>query len=1068
MSSLILHTSNTLESLADDLSRLIAIPSAAPFETETIIVQSSGMEKWLRFQIADRLGVAANLAFPFPNSFLSSSFKKVLTETPFEKHFARDPLTWKIFKLLTEKRELLGESGFSSSLEDDIDRIKQYTLSDILADLFDQYAIYRPQWIDAWQSGKSAVDGDSWQAAIYRELSAVCCGETRLAALKNFETKLRTEKNEFDLPKRISVFGISSLPPFHIRGLELLSMAVEVHMFILNPCREHWFNIMPDTTQEKIRLLSHDDAVMLHLDESNSLLGNFGTQGREFISAIHQLASETSDNFIEPDRNALLPAIQDDILKLSNASKDNNPYKVSRDDTSLRIHVCHSTFREVQILYDALLDRFNKDATLLPREIIVMAPDIEKYASAVNAVFGNPQNDSLRIPFSIADSSDAAGSSYADAFSKLLHLQEKRLTANEIIDLLTNRSIASHFAITDTDIQTIKKWFTELNTSWGLDADHKAELSLPTEDFHTLAAASERLLLGYLLPHNREDEAFDRFPFNRIEGEQAELAGRLTSLFSTIKTARKTLSENYSAEEWTVKLEELMNNWATAEEEDTNAIINSALDTLKKSSISAEFTEKLPLQIIRKHLTDRISRTASSKGFLSSGVTFCSMLPMRCIPFKGIALLGMDSSYPRESFPVSFDLMRTAGSRKTGDRSRDLDDRYIFLETLISARKWLHISYVGKNIENNSVLSPSPLINDLSDFILSNTQQDKKEAEKILFIHHPLHFYSSEYFTNPDLPKTYSPAAASVVASAKSDNRIKPERYITEPLSEPDTGKLLQITPEEFISPFLNSARFFMEKALNIRFDKGVQPLQDHEPFYVNSKTSASVKRTLIGCTDVESRKKLFRKSLLSAELPPSNMAEYSWGELSLDAEEIIKASTQLLESDKPSLYNIDILLTTTHIKGTIRAYQGIDGYVFINPVKATASLKFITWINHLMLNKMSGSSETSLIDKEVKTTTFTPVETPLEILRVIEKTFLKAYSEPLPFTPEASLKFVEEFKKNPSLKRSLDLAADLINPFEDPYIKHVWLRNNMTDHQLFPSLAESLLSPMIQGIKAK
>ncbi|WP_157092004.1 exodeoxyribonuclease V subunit gamma, partial [Proteus myxofaciens] len=72
--------------------------------------------------------------------------------------------------------------------------------------------------------------------------------------------------------------------------------------------------------------------------------------------------------------------------------------------------------------------------------------------------------------------------------------------------------------------------------------------------------------------------------------------------------------------------------------------------------------------------------------FLAGSLNFCTLMPMRSIPFKAVCLLGMnDGVYPRNIQPLGFDLM--AEQRRRGDRKRRDDDRYLFLEALSSAEK---------------------------------------------------------------------------------------------------------------------------------------------------------------------------------------------------------------------------------------------------------------------------------------------------------------------------------------------------------------------------------------------
>lgn len=103
-----------------------------------------------------------------------------------------------------------------------------------------------------------------------------------------------------------------------------------------------------------------------------------------------------------------------------------------------------------------------------------------------------------------------------------------------------------------------------------------------------------------------------------------------------------------------------------------------------------------------------------SQRFLAGSVNFCTLMPMRAIPFRVVCLLGMnDGDYPRAQQPLDFDLM--ASDYRPGDRSRREDDRYLLLEALLSARDQLYVSWVGRSIRDNSERPASVLIGQLRD-----------------------------------------------------------------------------------------------------------------------------------------------------------------------------------------------------------------------------------------------------------------------------------------------------------------------------------------------------------------
>jgi exodeoxyribonuclease V gamma subunit len=157
------------------------------------------------------------------------------------------------------------------------------------------------------------------------------------------------------------------------------------------------------------------------------------------------------------------------------------------------------------------------------------------------------------------------------------------------------------------------------------------------------------------------------------------------------------------------------------------------------------------IEVVKSCLENLLEHVNFGHGFISSGVTFCAMLPMRSIPFKVVCLVGMNmDAFPRESKILGFDLM--AKNPRIGDRSRRNDDKYLFLEALISARNKLYISYVGQSIRDNTRISPSVLVSELIDYIKEGF--GLSEDEIVTF--HRLQAFSSEYFNTDSKLFSYS------------------------------------------------------------------------------------------------------------------------------------------------------------------------------------------------------------------------------------------------------------------------------------------------------------------------
>jgi len=147
MSGLNIFTSNRLEILAKRLSQMLKTPVSSALAAEVIVVQSKGMQRWVSLEIARSSGICANVRFPFPNSFLQEIARQVLPEFSEPSPYAPEILMFKIMKILPDCTHLAGFKNLKDYLADDPSHLKRLQLSNKLADLFDQYQVFRPEMI---------------------------------------------------------------------------------------------------------------------------------------------------------------------------------------------------------------------------------------------------------------------------------------------------------------------------------------------------------------------------------------------------------------------------------------------------------------------------------------------------------------------------------------------------------------------------------------------------------------------------------------------------------------------------------------------------------------------------------------------------------------------------------------------------------------------------------------------------------------------------------------------------------------------------------------------------------
>ena len=709
MPGLKIFASNQLEILAKQLAQLVKNPELSVFDSEIIVIQSSGMARWVSLAIAQHNGICANIQFPFPNSFLEDIARGAMPDFQEPSHFDPDLMTFQIMKALPECSRLPGFESLKAYLADDSSQLKRLQLSNKLADIYDQYQVFRPEMIFRWEQGAQGAKEDQaaekWQAQLWRHLMKSKPKPHRARLQRELIDKINSEPEQFtNLPQRVFIFGISYLPLFHLEAFVALSQIIDVNFFLLNPCREYWGDIVSEEQMQHIRRKyprSSHIAAELHLEEGNRLLASMGTHGKDFFTVISGFDFEMHETYRDPECTALLSCIQSDILNLRERRtvQDNHDNQSSRftnsapvmrldnSDTSIQIHSCHSPMREIEVLHDNLLAMFEENPNLLPKDIVVMAPDIEAYAPYIEAVFATRSDERQRIAFSIADQSHRGQGRLIEGFFSFLDLKASRFSAARIMRLLESPGVKEKFGLNQTDVEIIERWIRDTRIRWGIDGDHRQKMGLPAAFENTWAAGIQRLLMGYAMPGNNQILFNGILPYDKVEGSEIHSFGKFLDFIDTVFRNAEELTRPKQLRQWSALLKRLLDELFLPEEETEREkqCLRDIFDDLGNRQTDSAFDEKLEFDSIRFYLEQRLEKFSFGSGFLTGGVTFCAMLPMRSIPFKVICLLGMNSDvFPREVQPLTFDLI--AKHPRPGDRSRRDDDKYLFLESIISAR----------------------------------------------------------------------------------------------------------------------------------------------------------------------------------------------------------------------------------------------------------------------------------------------------------------------------------------------------------------------------------------------
>lgn len=812
----ILHSSNKTENLIEHLATVIeTAPLSSPFAKEVFLIQSQGMERWLSQQLASRFQVWGNYEYLFPGRFFSSLAEKVASAT--DNKEAGSPLTAEAFDrhlLLWRFEALLRQLDndlflpLQHYLAGENTGLKRYQLAQQLAQVFDQYQMMRPQMLSTWQQGRlldEESDIERWQRALWQQLTSIIGDRHRGSLWLDIIERLNnTEPGGLAdcLPERVSVFGLNTMPPLFLAYLQGLAKHIQVHFYLLNPAQVFWADLQGKRQQLNQQIV-----------DAHPLLVSLAQQGREFQQIIlEQARFELELDSFEPEPvHNNLQQLQNDILNNQLSGQT-----LIKDD-SIRIHACHSRMREVEVVKNQLLQVLEADTELQLRDIVVMAPDIESYEPFISAVFADIQH-------AVADRSLKLSNSALDAFIRFLALSKSRFGWQAVMDLLEQPVVYPGFGLSETDLDRIKHWVQATNVRWGQSGQHKKVLGLPEINENTWQAALDRLLMGYAM--GSDEEFVDGvLPFIELEGSSAQALGSLHDFMQLLFSASKQFAKAKSLRQWSQLLSsyvnQLLDNASDLDKQGLNELLLELGDRM------ADVHEhEVELEVIIAWLESRVSESKSSNGFLRGQLTFCSMLPMRSIPFKVVALLGMnEGEFPKIDRAPTFDLL--AQHFQLGDRSRRADDRYQFLEVLLSTRQQLIMTYLGQSINSNETVPPSVVISELLDVLKMHYQLTD------LVIYEPLQSFSSRYFNATEGLINYSQSDFDT-AQAMADNTIEQAAWWQGEITE-ETGKQLQVIEvSELLAFYQHPQKYFLQQKMALRFDQLNADAEEREVFTVD------------------------------------------------------------------------------------------------------------------------------------------------------------------------------------------------------------------------------------------
>ncbi|WWP00768.1 MAG: exodeoxyribonuclease V subunit gamma [Candidatus Dasytiphilus stammeri] len=935
------HHSNQLDVLTKLITYYIKkIPLGDPLHSECIMVPSNKMAQWLKMALTEQLDIVTNIKFKLPTNLIWEILLTIQPTLPTESFFNKQHLTWKLMAILPKMLNQPEFEIFQKYLDSHQDKRKLFQLAKHIANIFDQYLVYRPDWLILWERNQWVNtlpwNTQKWQAPLWYALikytEKIGQPKWHIANLYHelIQTLQQTNKLPSGLPERMFICGMAILPPIYLAILYEVSKYMDIHFMFTNPCRYYWDHIPHQDLSNNLdnRRIKNVDSLPnfvtqpqlspLNLGKifTNPMLASWGKLGRDNLYLLSQIETQDIDAFVDIKANNLLNNLQHDLLEMEdhtilgltpeNLSNSYNKRLLDPKDHSVIIHICYSKQRELEVLQDQLIEMMAKDSTLTPSDIIVMVTDINSYAPFIQAVFGNPPFE-YYLPFTIYDRCACHAHPVIQAFLNLLRLNEITYFSEEMLLILEVPSIAKKFNFNEDDLCYLRNCMYESSNQWIL-----------------------------------EDDKIRNLPVG-IKTNIIQFLRKLHKLPPLLKKSRVL-------NEWKPICKELLNDFFIYDDPDTEVVLQFIeLQWQHLLSNGISYPDKIPITLLNDELVNQLDQI-NLLPLSRSSIPFCSLMQRFYIPpVKVVCLLGMnDSLYPRLLTPIGFNLMIHQPQR--GDYNPRDEDRYFFLETLLSAQNQFYVSYVGRSVEDNKEILPSLLVSELIDYLAQNyclqgTQTlDVDTSAKLVRKHlQCIHtIFDIERF------RSYSQKHENTEAHKLHCFKIPQMKSVT---NEIKLSQLLQF--------WQHPARAFFNIRLGVKFDwikpivTNIEPVVDCFNYYNMNKKFLN---SLIKGDDTGHL--LLAQYQSSGKLPSGAFGELLWYEQQVAMKELAQRIRQYYYPGVNQEINLPIAGVRLH--GLLSHVQS-EGLVRWRPAPLNFNDGLVLWLEHLIYCLINGTGNSRM-----------------------------------------------------------------------------------------------------------
>lgn len=1012
-----------------------------PLKSNTIIVPNHETANRLKLFIAEKNGIAANLTFMLPGEWQWMQVRKVFPDVPKVLVSDIEPMKWAIFELLMVskiRKSFPALERYISAHHHQREDIAALQLASQIAAVFDQYLNHRPGMMLKWQSGRGETDPVlSWQPELWKML----CERWRLNGEEN------------NLHNKAELFS---------KTLDAISrgdIAIEETLFVFNT------GLIPKPVISFFRAAGKHSNLFLFLiqpsdrleNPGNELLISFGEESKKIIQLYKPLddTEETLSDIDLPD--TLLGKVRQSTI----LNKSIKSIHTREKPDTIQIRSCHSSSREVETLHQFLLELFERDNTLAPDDILVATPDLETYAPYIQAVFGNPEKNLPAIPYHLA--SLPKKNEFELALNQLLDIAGSRFHFNPVMDFFSIECVCGVYGVSESEAALVKLWMKENHVIWGMNSEHRSEFDQPKNALQTWQTALYRGWMGQWVGENSgfQDETFSILYQGVQSRSQQETWAAFSFFLNQLNEIRKQVKTKRSVSGWFDWLQSTLPNFITEKlrtsVEGTKVI--KAIEALSESSILGGCETMVSFSLFRNEINKRLERKGAAGARFTGGITFSSMVPVRSIPFRVVALIGLnDETFPRKQATSDFDLM--ARQPLEGERNRKQEDRNLFLESILAAQDVHYCSYIGQSQTDNDAIPPSSVVSEWIEMVAlaSGIRESEVVVNEALTGFSPTAFRErgsfSEYYYR--VSKEIQQGEAKVEGFEQS-----------ELLAEPEGTRIILVN--ELARFFKNPSAFFLKKRFGVYFEEPDEVKDEFQAGFLD--IHILFQKVLRWMLSGKRNEEIIEILSASGILPIGWPGEKIKKDLIQNAQLSIQSLNKIGFNPIHKQIDISFELNSNKIEGLISTYSN-DFLLELTPSGRSGGNLIQCWIRHLCMLQNGGAEQSwyiyNLKEGIPKMIRFDNPGNTADLLKGLLELYNDGIQSPLYFFPKTLTEYCEsdESKREQKARIAFEGAFSSFGDRENVFIQTLLGPEVSFSHDLLKERFIAVIESMVANMR--